>query len=187
MYVPFAIELTNDFLSKYDVAQFGAMTEESMTITMVEEGTLAANTPYFIRVKDESAKLLEISVDAAEFNAETVDLGGVATLNGVYTETVASSIEGAYAMSSGAFKRAENENQTLKPFRFYLMFNEPSQAAALRTISINVDGEEGTTAIDCEQLVIDNAKAIVYDLQGRRVENPSKGIYIVNGKKQIFK
>ena len=27
----------------------------------------------------------------------------------------------------------------------------------------------------------------IYDLQGRRVENPSKGIYIVNGKKTVIK
>ena len=27
----------------------------------------------------------------------------------------------------------------------------------------------------------------VYDLQGRKVENPSKGIYIINGKKTLIK
>ena len=31
--------------------------------------------------------------------------------------------------------------------------------------------------------VEDNADAVVYDLQGRRVQNPTKGLYIVNGKK----
>ena len=46
--------------------------------------------------------------------------------------------------------------------------------------------EDGTTAI----LSIDDFKANVgpfYDLQGRRVDNPTKGIYIVNGKKVIVK
>ena len=188
LYVPFAIELTNDFLTKYDVAKFSEMTTESMTITMVEEGILAANTPYFIRVKadpDEEAKTLEITVKDAEFKASSTNLGDVATLNGVYTETVASNIDDAYAMSSGAFKQAADPTQTLKPFRFYLMFNEPSQAAALRTISINVDGEEGTTAID--NSIFNNGETVVYDLQGRRVENPAKGIYIVNGKKVVIK
>ncbi|MBO1363845.1 hypothetical protein JHU38_08700 [Prevotella sp. A2931] len=32
-----------------------------------------------------------------------------------------------------------------------------------------------------------NARHTVYDLQGRRVEKPGKGIYIVNGKKIVFK
>lgn len=40
---------------------------------------------------------------------------------------------------------------------------------------------------------IDNVKVetskdnIVYDLQGRRVSQPAKGIYIVNGKKVLVK
>ena len=28
---------------------------------------------------------------------------------------------------------------------------------------------------------------VIYDLQGRRVENPTKGIYIVKGKKKVIK
>ncbi len=28
---------------------------------------------------------------------------------------------------------------------------------------------------------------LIYDLQGRRVENPTKGIYIVNGRKVVIK
>ena len=36
---------------------------------------------------------------------------------------------------------------------------------------------------------IENVKenGAVYDLQGRRVENPTKGLYIVNGKKVMVK
>ena len=42
----------------------------------------------------------------------------------------------------------------------------------------------GIKAIDNGQLTIDNE---VYDLQGRRVAQPTKGLYIVNGKKIIIK
>jgi hypothetical protein len=42
----------------------------------------------------------------------------------------------------------------------------------------------GIKAIDNGQLTIDNE---VYDLQGRRVAQPTKGLYIVNGKKVIIK
>jgi hypothetical protein len=28
---------------------------------------------------------------------------------------------------------------------------------------------------------------VIYDLQGRRVENPTKGIYIVKGRKVVIK
>ena len=33
----------------------------------------------------------------------------------------------------------------------------------------------------------DDDKAVIYDLNGRRVEQPSKGIYIKNGKKVVVK
>ena len=46
------------------------------------------------------------------------------------------------------------------------------------------DEATGIEAIDNGQLTIDN---VVYDLQGRRVAQPAKGLYIVNGKKVIIK
>ena len=46
------------------------------------------------------------------------------------------------------------------------------------------DEATGIEAIDNGQLTIDN---VVYDLQGRRVAQPAKGLYIVNGKKYIKK
>ena len=49
----------------------------------------------------------------------------------------------------------------------------------------NVFGGEGTTGIGNAQLTMDNENVVIYDLQGRRVEQMEKGIYIVNGKKII--
>ena len=43
----------------------------------------------------------------------------------------------------------------------------------------------GTTAID--PIVTEVENNIYYDLSGRRVENPTHGIYIVNGKKRLVK
>lgn len=44
----------------------------------------------------------------------------------------------------------------------------------------------GTTSIQNPEFRIQNSQ-IVYDLQGRRVENPTKGIYIVGGRKVVIK
>ncbi len=43
-------------------------------------------------------------------------------------------------------------------------------------------GETEVKAIEAAQ----NAGKVVYDLSGRRVKNPAKGVYIVNGKKVLF-
>jgi len=49
-------------------------------------------------------------------------------------------------------------------------------------------GDEETTEIESSKLKIDDsASGAVYDLQGRRVLAPTKGIYVVNGKKLVIK
>ena len=55
------------------------------------------------------------------------------------------------------------------------------------TVTIGEPDDEatgiGATLNDKEQMTND----IVYDLQGRRVEKPAKGLYIKNGKKELVK
>ena len=77
-------------------------------------------------------------------------------------------------------------DRTLGAFHAY--FNIPG-SAAVRGFELNFGEDESTTGIisttDCTDYT-DKAGAI-YDLQGRRVENPKKGLYIVNGKKLVIK
>ena len=44
----------------------------------------------------------------------------------------------------------------------------------------------GTTGIDNLTPALSNGEEVYYDLQGRRVAQPTKGLYIVNGKKVII-
>ena len=63
--------------------------------------------------------------------------------------------------------------------------------------NINYDEENGVTTFEfrgggvnvgVDEVTNHNSQfTIIYDLLGRRVENPSKGIYIVNGKKTVIK
>ncbi|MBR5593667.1 MAG: hypothetical protein IKW46_06290, partial [Bacteroidaceae bacterium] len=56
---------------------------------------------------------------------------------------------------------------------------------AMRSIRIREKGE-GTTGI--EEVKGENGEVkTIYDLQGRKVEVPSKGLYIINGKKVFIK
>ena len=43
----------------------------------------------------------------------------------------------------------------------------------------------GTEGI--HDFVVDAKKLVIFDLQGRRIENPAKGLYIINGKKVVIK
>ena len=52
--------------------------------------------------------------------------------------------------------------------------------------SFVIDFEDTTTGIRNIDDTTPQKNDIIYDLQGRRVINPTRGIYIVNGKKRVF-
>ena len=47
--------------------------------------------------------------------------------------------------------------------------------------------EMNSTAINEVEGEDVNARTVIYDLCGRRVDNPTKGMYIINGKKVLLK
>lgn len=66
-------------------------------------------------------------------------------------------------------------------------FKYTSTASAAATWGIRnflVCGKKNPTSIGT--ISTSTAPTVVYDLQGRRVQNPTKGLYIVNGKKVMF-
>ena len=62
--------------------------------------------------------------------------------------------------------------------------NVPSGSGA-RELSISIDGE--VTAIDNVEIINADGSREYYDLSGRRLTTPKKGINIVNGHKVIIK
>ena len=52
------------------------------------------------------------------------------------------------------------------------------------TIEFMTNEALGVNEIETEN---ETKEKVIYDLQGRRVKNPQHGIYIVNGKKVVFK
>lgn len=57
--------------------------------------------------------------------------------------------------------------------------------APAKELIFNFD-DATTTRINNVQPVAEKKNDVIYDLQGRRVTNPSRGIYIVNGKKVVI-
>ena len=67
---------------------------------------------------------------------------------------------------------------TIGANKAYLTYT-PSASAPAREFF----GFSETTGIEMPKAEVVENDAEVYDLQGRRVQNPTKGLYIVNGKK----
>lgn len=86
-----------------------------------------------------------------------------------------------YILQDGAFYKATGKK--LKAGKAYLQSTYNVAASNAPCLTIEIDGE--TTGIK----TVENVKndGCVYDLSGRRVAQPAKGLYIVNGKKIIIK
>ena len=106
------------------------------------------------------------------------------SLTGVYVTTAISSDINAYILGNGSeglgFYQMSTDDRNLGANKAYLVL--PKEAQAIRSIIIGgpTTGIEGTVAegVETEEY---------YDLQGRRVMNPTKGFYVTkSGKKVIF-
>lgn len=76
------------------------------------------------------------------------------------------------------------EEGTLAAGKAYLQL--PSSVSSAKGFTLSFEDE--TTGIsDNYEVEIMNSDAAVYDLQGRKVKNPTKGLYIINGKKVVIK
>ena len=80
---------------------------------------------------------------------------------------------GFYKLSSGG---------TIGANKAYLTYSGGSSSAPS---FFGFDGN--TTGIDATLVNSEKVNSVVYDLQGRRVAQPTKGLYIVNGKKVVIK
>lgn len=86
-----------------------------------------------------------------------------------------------YILQGGEFKMATGDK--LKAGRAYLKTSYNVEDAGSARLTIVVGGE--TTGI--KTVKGDSDEQSVYDLQGRKVAQPAKGLYITNGKKFIVK
>ncbi len=79
---------------------------------------------------------------------------------------------------------------TLKTGKAYLPLPSDelsSEVKGFRMMFDDGDMSDNVETIHNEQFTIHNGADAVYDLQGRRVPKPTKGIYIVNGKKRVIR
>lgn len=76
----------------------------------------------------------------------------------------------------------KSKGGTLAAGKSYLVMSANTEAPQL-----SVDFGEGTTNLEAIRTQMEEAREGIFDLSGRRVENPTKGLYIVNGKKVIIK
>lgn len=104
-------------------------------------------------------------------------------LVGVTTATTIGKTDGNktnYILKDGAFH--PTSGGTVKANKAYLQI--PTNAAReMLTISF----EDETTGVAEVRSKMEDGRGEAYDLQGRKVAQPTKGLYIKNGKKYIIR
>lgn len=154
--------------------------EDIVTFADVAEAT--ADMPMMVKTVTAITKLTG-SRENATTNALTSGVDA-ATMQGTYT-TINSINHGNYIVARAAESDSDklykvNSNVSLGTFRAYFTLEGEQNAIGIRH-------GEGTTSIDSPEVFIDDSQPIIYDLQGRKVVEPGKGIYIVNGRKVVIR
>lgn len=157
--------------AKYDVVLEPISAVPAGTAVLLKTTNLADGTYSMELTEAESVPTLSVSKNLLKAAKAAKDAGNT----DVYRL--------GYNSNAGVAFFPYTIDTTTKPDVVVLDWDASNQARQL-TIRIS-DGSE-TTAIKSVDVNV-SANKTVYDLQGRRVTQPSKGLYIVNGKKVIIK
>ena len=151
-----------------------------------------------VRIKEAKAGTgLYVSGNAGTYTIPTISSTAYNSLNmfvGVNEETTISTTDGSYTnyiytkpsgKEAGFYK--VTTDRAIPAGKAYLQIptawlNEETTSEAKAVKLVFDDGE--STGID-EVNRVESKEDVIYDLQGRRVKNPSKGIYIINGRKVV--
>ena len=177
----FCYDRALDF-STTDVKAYKAKVEgEVVKLTKVSDGIVPANTGVILAADQNDYEIPVATADATTDFSDNEMVGVTQRTQvlwnpstGVYN----------YILQSGEFKKASNGY--LKPNRAYLSTSYDVSSTSARDyleISFEDDDVTGVENINREAITSDQ----FFDLQGRKVEQPQKGLYIVNGKKVIIK
>lgn len=173
-----------------EVYSIASANESTITLTKVN-GLLEAGKPYFYKAsdsvgKDNEGTICNVNFFRADF--DKYDASIPITSNGLIgTFTAIEAVpqgDDIFVLSSNKLYQV-NSAVSLAANRAYVDKSQITNTQATsRTISLAFDD---ATAIDNMQVVNEIANQAIYNLSGQRVAQPTKGLYIVNGKKVIIK
>ena len=144
---------------------------DAPTVAYFEEAaSVEAGKPYFFKAKGET---LTATYTSAEAQAASSANGAVGTLTDIDVA------EGKYLLSDNKLVKC-GTGCTLAANRVYVDMTAVSVYSGGGAVKMGVDLTDGISVVDAQ-----SANATVFDLSGRRVVKPTKGLYIVNGKKVV--
>ena len=177
--LPYSLTLTGD--EPYRLYTIDKIDGEELVLSRLE-GTVAAGTPCVVKRNDSEAELTFDANDAELNMAIDGKTVGNMTFHGTYTTE---EVNSGYVISKDCFWNVADLNGStlvkgvkVSPFRAWLDGN----AAGPARLAMRIDGS--TTGINTPDAldVLNDAEAEYYDLSGKRLHEPQKGVNIVRMK-----
>ena len=167
-----------------------SLSGNTLTLNFTDAATIAAATPYLIRLAGESN--VDLTADGKEFAGVTqswtpVDVNpdeGVATFKAALAPVPMTAGDKTILFVSGGDKLTfPNTNNSLKAFRAYFQLSESVEA---RAFAMSFGDETGISLTPNSS---PKGEGSIYSLDGRKLNGQPtrKGVYIKNGKKTVIK
>lgn len=182
VYLPFAID-------EETAASLGTFYElkgyDGTTVSMESVTETKANTPYMFKPKAADTKVAAKMVTVEATPAAAPVVGSIKFVGTYEQKDIVSNTSTQYycfmadGAEAGKFVRVITTPVTMNPYRAYMVV----EGADARELDLVIDG----VSTGIKNMKVGTDDNVYYDLQGRRVLYPTKGLYIVNGRKVIIK
>lgn len=179
-----------DFTGVNAIAVYKAKVEDGV-VKLHQIHKVPANTGVILMnaLGRENGAVASVNVPVLTGSADDVSDN---ELVGVTTRTLVAKTGGAgynYIMQSDGtngivFNMATTDGAYMPAGKAYLSTTVDASASNARLSVVFADEAQGISATLNNKEIMNN---VVYDLQGRRVDHPTKGLYILNGKKTVVK
>ena len=177
----FCSEYKLDF-SKTGLSAYKAkVSGDKVVLTKIVDGIVPANTGVIL---NGDANDYDLPITTADATTDFSDNEMVGVTQRTQVLWNPSTDVYNYILQGGEFKKASIGY--LKPNRAYLSTSYNVTANAREYLEISFEDDD-VTGIDATLVNSEKVNSDIYDLQGRKVEQPTKGLYIVNGRKVIVK
>lgn len=183
VYLPFAIDAET-------AASLGTFYElkgyDGTTVSMESVTETKANTPYMFKPKAADTKVAAKMVTVKAAPAEAPVVGSIKFVGTYEQKDIVSNTSTQYycfmadGVEAGKFVHVTTNAVTMNPYRAYMVVEG---GASSRELDLVIDG----VSTGIKNMKVGTDDNVYYDLQGRRVLYPTKGLYIVNGRKVIIK
>lgn len=173
----------NTFAVPFDIASMGGSIREydhadGQTMVFKSATGIEAGKPYLVKPASTIANPSYDDVTLRSTAAQTITDGDYSYVATYSPYTMATDQTELFLTTAGALGYPTSTSAPLKGMRAYIRTTAGAPASML------LDEATAIQSLDNGQRTMDGA---VYNLNGQRVTTPTKGLYIINGKKVIIK